>query len=1021
MSLTQEFRPSQRACQRAVAVARRPAISRRTMLALCRNFVVGFIIAFAPESMAAADRTAEAFSTNVQPILTKYCYECHGEGMDKGGIKLDELAPAELRNHDLWLRVLKNVRSGLMPPAEAENPLPSPEAEKLTTWIKRDAFGLDPARVDPGRITVRRLNRVEYRNTIRELTGVDFDTQKEFPADDSGHGFDNMADVLTISPMLTEKYLDAAQGIIAKAVVTKSRSMAEVAVHGRQFETIKVDTKIPEQPKPPTPAVAPGTVETPPNIPIPAPGGTTPASANPVAANASAAPSTPALATTSLPAPAPTPAVAASATPSPSPAPEAAPAAQPAAGVAVAANAATPPAPGQGAPRVPGRGQGQGQGRRGRPSGPPPITRPVPTVEENTLILSYYTPATVATKQRVEHTGKYQVNVDITAHETYADNLFDLNKAQLVLTMDGETLLDQEFVREGYAKNFQFTFDRELAAGEHEFTLEVKPIAPETPQYRRLRFRLNSVTLRGPVAEKFWVKTPGYDRYFPRDVPSGKAERREYAREVLEKFATRAFRRPADPAIVEKLVSLAEKVYSQSTSTFETGVAQAMVSVLALPNFLFREERVEPLAASQAHPLLDEYSLASRLSYFLWSSMPDEELFNLARDRKLRANLSAQVQRMLNDGRAQEFVRNFAGQWLQARDITSVPITSEAVFLRDNPNPAVEEARETFRKLQAIPQSERTPEQATALQNARGLFFEFNRTPKPDLTDPLRRAMQQETEMTFAHVLREDRSLLELLDSNYTFLNEALAKHYGIEGVTGSELRKVTLPPDSPRGGVLTQGTVLAVTSNPTRTSPVKRGVFILEAILGTPPAPPPPNIPSLEDAAPAETLRTLNLRDTLALHAKNAKCASCHVRMDPLGLALENFNAMGVWRTKDMGQPVDTAGQLVTGEKFNDVRDLKRILATSRRHDFYHSISEKLLTYALGRSVEYYDTLTLDHLVEELEKSGGRPSVLLAGIINSPAFQHRRESAKPNTAVGQASPSTSALPVQLVQAQPQP
>jgi hypothetical protein len=262
--------------------------------------------------------------------------------------------------------------------------------------------------------------------------------------------------------------------------------------------------------------------------------------------------------------------------------------------------------------------------------------------------------------------------------------------------------------------------------------------------------------------------------------------------------------------------------------------------------------------------------------------------------------------------------------------------------------------------------------------------------------------MQQETEMTFAHIVKEDRSLLELLESDYTFLNEDLAKHYGIEGVTGRAMRKVTLAPDSPRGGILTQGTILAVTSNPTRTSPVKRGVFILDAILGTPPAPPPPNIPSLEDAAPATELRKMTLRDSLALHAKEPLCHSCHSRMDPLGLALENFNAMGMWRTSELNQPIQTGGKLITGEAFADIRELKHILATNHRRDFYYCLTEKLLTYALGRGLDYYDVTTVDQLVAQLEASGGKPSALLHGIVNSAPFHQRRQ---PQNQLVQASP----------------
>jgi len=245
--------------------------------------------------------------------------------------------------------------------------------------------------------------------------------------------------------------------------------------------------------------------------------------------------------------------------------------------------------------------------------------------------------------------------------------------------------------------------------------------------------------------------------------------------------------------------------------------------------------------------------------------------------------------------------------------------------------------------------------------------------------------------MSFAHVIREDRSLLELIDARYVFINEELAKHYGIPNVAGKEMRLVELPPDSPRGGVLTQGTVLAVTSNPTRTSPVKRGVFILNSILGTPPAPPPPNIPALEDAASKEELAKMSLRETLDLHAKNPLCRSCHNRMDPLGLALENFNALGQWRESEMNQPVEPAGELITGEKFANIQELKRVLVTAHRRDYYYCMADKLLTYALGRGLDYTDTDTLDQLVAKLEAAEGRPSVLLRGIVESAPFQQRR------------------------------
>jgi hypothetical protein len=459
----------------------------------------------------------------------------------------------------------------------------------------------------------------------------------------------------------------------------------------------------------------------------------------------------------------------------------------------------------------------------------------------------------------------------------------------------------------------------------------------------------------------------------------------------LGDFASRAFRHPVDNAVLDRLTDLALQTAAQPHTTFEAGIAQAMTAVLASPRFLFREDKVEPLAAGEKYPLIDEYSLASRLSYFLWSSMPDGELFDLAARHQLRANLKVQVQRMLVDSRSKEFVRNFTGQWLEARDLGTVPIDDLSVFLRENPSPELENARATLRHLSRVADGKLTPEQKAEFSAARKVVGGIQRQKRPKLTDSLRREMQQETEMLFETVVKEDRSVVDLIDADYAHLNEELANYYGIPGVSGREMRKVMLPPDSFRGGVLTQGTVLAVTSNPTRTSPVKRGLFILDNILGVPPAPPPANIPPLESAASEEQLRHLSLRDTLALHASNKSCAACHGRMDPLGLALENFNAMGAYRDKEMGLPVSPGGQLITGEKFDDIRGLKKILANEHRTDFYYCLSDKLLTYALGRGLDYYDTETLDRLVTKLQTADGHFSALLMGIIESTPFQKSR------------------------------
>jgi hypothetical protein len=374
--------------------------------------------------------------------------------------------------------------------------------------------------------------------------------------------------------------------------------------------------------------------------------------------------------------------------------------------------------------------------------------------------------------------------------------------------------------------------------------------------------------------------------------------------------------------------------------------------------------------------------------------MPDAELFQLAGAGRLRSNLSAQVRRMLADPRASALVENFVGQWLQARDIESVPIDARAVLGRENErraDPETEKLRARFRELRGKDAETLTAAERDELAQVRTkLFSGFSRNRR-ELTAELRQSMRRETEMAFEYVLKENRSVLELIDAEYTFLDERLAGHYGITNITGNTMRRVSLPPEARRGGVLTHGTILAVTSNPTRTSPVKRGLFVLENLLGTPPAPPPPDIPPLEDAAKEIEGRTPTLRETLALHRGQPLCSSCHNRMDPLGLALENYNALGLWRDQESKQPIVIEGQLISGETFFTLEELKRILVTARRADFYRCLTEKLLTYALGRGLEYYDVQTVDTIVEQLEQNHGKPSVLLMGIIESAPFQRRR------------------------------
>lgn len=349
---------------------------------------------------------------------------------------------------------------------------------------------------------------------------------------------------------------------------------------------------------------------------------------------------------------------------------------------------------------------------------------------------------------------------------------------------------------------------------------------------------------------------------------------------------------------------------------------------------------------------------------------------------------------MLADQRAEAFIQNFVGQWLQVRDVEGIDINAFVVLARDSGEESdFQKRRQRFQELNAIPDEEKTPEQKAEQKQMFERRRQQNNRTKVELDRDLRRALREETEMSFGYVMRENRSVLELLDANYTFLNEKLAKHYALTNldVTGPEMRRVMLREGSPRGGVITHGSALIVTSNPTRTSPVKRGLFILDNILGVPPPPPPPDIPALEEAEKDLKGHQPTLKEVLALHRKDALCSSCHNRMDPLGLALENFNALGMWRETERKQPIEAAGKLITGETFQDIREVKRLLTTTHRLDYYRCLTEKMLTYALGRGVEYYDVETVDRIVASLDKEQGSFSALLLGIIESAPFQKRR------------------------------
>jgi hypothetical protein len=826
-----------------------------------------FLAGTAAPALLGATKEPDAFAQfqkTVSPILQSRCYDCHGDGAKKGGLAFDELTTQEqvLHNPQLWLKVLRNMRSHVMPPPNKPAPT-ADERQTLERWIVTGGFGLDPQQPDPGRVTIRRLNRAEYRNTLRDLIGVDFDADTILPPDDVGYGFDNIGDVLSISPMRLEKFVEAAIIAVNRGVPMDSVVMSTKMLVGGDFVT------------------ADGS--------------------------------------------------------------------------------------------------------------------------KNAERYSYYQARTTSHTFKIKTAGEYRLMLNTKLDgEAFP---VDPQRCHVVWKQDDKVFMDKEY---GWADMDYLTdtFTFKWEPGDHVVSCDLTPVFSDLKPLRtKMEYRLLFAIFDGPLAKEQWEHHPNYERFYTRDRPPvGAAERRAYAKEILGRFAARAYRRQVAPDTLEKLVQIAEQNYSLPETTFEKGIAQAIIATLASPRFLFHLETAEPAGAGERVARLDEYSLASRLSYALWSSLPDEELTQLAARGDLRKNFRAQVKRMLADPKASALSENFASQWLQSRSVLDVPINSSVVMASEAVPGTTNAPATPAVAVAAAPVAEGEARAGRPGFGGAGFGgpraggfggFGFGRgrrvPPGTELTPEIRVAMKKEAVAYFAHIMREDRGVLELIQSNYTFVNDQLAPVYGLTNVVGSEMRSVELPPDNPRGGVLTMGGVLTVTSNPTRTSPVKRGKWVLENILGSPPAPPPPDVPALENAKEKAVLKAPTQRELLALHRADAKCASCHARMDPPGLALENFNAFGRMRTQEAGQAIDASGELATGEKFSGVRDLKQALVEKHRIEFYRTLTEKLMTYILGRGMEYYDVPTVDAIVERMDKDNGRFSTMLYGILESASFQQRR------------------------------
>ncbi len=724
-------------------------------------------------------------------FLQKHCVSCHNEKTRRADVSLHMLkADGDLIKHRAVVeKALRAVKAGEMPP----NTRPRPNVGDMEAFIASAQGVLDRhdrlAPPDPGRVTIRRLNRTEYDNTIRDLIGVDLKPAEDFPSDDIGHGFDNIGDVLTLAPVLMERYLAAAESVVERAIDVKPGKVPERYQASRWLEPAQPDD-----------------------------------------------------------------------------------------------------------------------------------IRHRPLDKRGNMLHTPY---------RLGLAGDYTFRFRAYAKRPDAEPV----KVAVFLN-DKEVKRFDVTTPEKKPENFEVKLA--IEPGEHRFY--VKLLNPEGGR----NIHVEWFNLNGPAD----TRPPSHKKLL---ASAGKTEE-ERSREVLTRFATRAYRRPATADEVARLLKLADGVRKKGEG-WESAMQLAMQAVLASPKFIFRPELDNRPAAGDKPVPLDEYQLASRLSYFLWSSMPDDELFTLAGKGQLAANLEAQTRRMLKDPKSKALTENFAMQWLQLRRLK------------------------------------------THAPDAK-LFPKFD--------EALRSSLLTETEMFFDAIVKEDRSVLDLIDGDFTFLNERLTWHYGITDTNGSTWAKKATPPGKPirgkdfvrvklqkgdvRGGILTHGSVLAVTSNPTRTSPVKRGRWVLEQILGTPPPPPPPDVPELDE----KKVLTGSLRQQMEQHRKNPACASCHAKMDPLGFAFENFDAVGAYRWQEGKLPIDASGELPGGQKFKGPAELRTILK-DKKDLVARNLAEKLLTYALGRGVEPYDRRAVDAVVAAMAKNEYKFSTLAVEITKSLPFTHRR------------------------------
>jgi hypothetical protein len=747
-------------------------------------------------------------------VIDRYCVTCHNQKLKTAGLMLDD---ADLANPgagaEVWEKVVRKLRTSAMPPPNM--PQPSIEERRaLLSWLETSLDESAAAKPNPGRTeTLRRLNRTEYQNAIRDLLRLDIDATSLLPPDESGHGFDNVT-VGDLPTALLDRYISAAQKISRLAIGSVQSSV--------QSDIIRV------------------------------------------------------------------------------------------------------------APDV--------------------------TQEEHVAGLPIGTRGGVSVRYTFAQDGEYDIQIYLArSYSGDVEGLKDLQPHEIKLLLDRRPIGTMTVQRP--ANGDDALLDRNLTiripvkAGPHDVGVTFLGNSPsllETARqplqahfnerrHPRMTPAISQVSITGPYAPLRADDTPSRRRIFV-CRPAEPREDEACAKKILSALMRRAYRRSISEADVERPIAFYRE--GRSDGGFDAGIERALSAVLFNPEFLLRVETDPDGVPAGTSYRISDLELASRLSFFLWSSLPDDELLDAAiRGELSRPDvLERQARRMLADPRAFNLASNFAGQWLRLRNLESV-----------SPNVR--------------------------------LF--------PDFDDNLRQAFRQETELFVDSILREDRSVLDLLKADYTFLNERLAKHYGIPGVYGSRFRRVTLGPDSRRGGLLRHGSILAVTSYATRTSPVIRGVWVLNNIFGAPPPPPLPNVPALDGSVPAN----LPVRQRLSVHRSNPVCANCHRTIDPVGFALENFDAVGRWRDQEgESGPIDVSGSLPGVGALNGVAGLEEGLLR-RPELFAGTLTEKLLTFALGRGVEYYDAPAVRRILREARPDGYRVSSLILGIVKSVPFQMRRAS----------------------------